>query len=392
MSQRDRPSDCIEDAATDEHHLVPPDDMARRKHASIPFALSGDRWVWISAVTPEQRKTGFTCLGCGGVLIARKGPKRTPHFAHSGAHRDGCVLTGGETQDHFIVKYGLALRLGTGLPVRMAGSCAKHAHSPAHVASTLQVVPGRLTVEATLGSRRPDVSGYDSMGRPFVLEVTHSNGLSDERVRDHLEAGRDVYEVSTRGVLLQWRNDGAKEPLATYLRGVSKIPVRRIATVTTSWSCLACHATPVLPADNLPPSSPPRRLTGWTRILAVSINEQPPDLVPVKLEFEEVDDHLASIGFTVGSNTPFQRVINSRAWAEAPSDARDSLRAKLRTIRTDMTDDRFDASVIATWQGPWQGTDDEHACRALLCSSMPADPPPVAECSKASTDADPPWT
>jgi competence protein CoiA len=46
-----------------------------------------------------------TCPGCGGALIARKGPSKRPHFAHAaGGETRGC----GETALHHAAKSLLA--------------------------------------------------------------------------------------------------------------------------------------------------------------------------------------------------------------------------------------------------------------------------------------------
>ena len=142
----------------------------------VPLGLRGGRLVEIEEVA-RGRACNSVCPGCLRPLIARQGGMNRWHFAHDS---DSDCVPGGESWLHNTSKYALKERADTAirdhvvLPFSWNCSHCRKSHS-----GNLVRVAARVGVEEqSLGSYRPDLTIYDSEGRPRIaleIAVTHSS-------------------------------------------------------------------------------------------------------------------------------------------------------------------------------------------------------------------------
>lgn len=137
----------------------------------IPYAEHDGKIVHISAVE-RGLACGCRCPGCGGTLIARKGQKTQPHFAHHGEY-----TCNAETVLHRLGKKLAYERILSSLPdylpIQISWTCSecddKHT-------SNLLTKAKSAELEVPIGNCRPDIVLRDAASRPIIfLEIVVSH-------------------------------------------------------------------------------------------------------------------------------------------------------------------------------------------------------------------------
>jgi ribosomal protein L37AE/L43A len=137
----------------------------------------------------DAAKGPFSCPGCGGAVVARRGTTRRWHFAHAGG---GCSP---ETAEHAAAKMMLAgvlggeeSRRGVRVPTFCAG-CGRGAAVP------LSLAFDRTSVEARIGAYVVDVALWRGERMVGAVEVRRTHAVDEAKAR-----GLDVPWVELNAV------------------------------------------------------------------------------------------------------------------------------------------------------------------------------------------------
>ena len=178
----------------------------------IPYALAGERLVNILDA-PRGLSHGCVCPECRAPLIARKGPKVRPHFAHY--HSTNCKP---ETVVHRIAKLLLSKRISAALAahndLQIQWKCAHCGEL--HWGNLLKRARS-IHIERQLGSCRPDITLCEPSGKPIALievVVTHPpddnvhalcRNRSIELLECHIKREEDLEHIGNSTPLLMTR-------------------------------------------------------------------------------------------------------------------------------------------------------------------------------------------
>jgi len=147
------------------------------------------------ADVPRGLACGCVCGHCGAPLVARKGEKRVPHFAHSkdaGAAGDtgGC----GETAVHLMAKQLICERMEIGLTPHLVRS-QKYGHLAVWSKGGLYSL-ATCEPEKTIEDRRPDIVATLEDGRELCIEIAVTHFCDAEKCAWFRDTGRLAVEIT----------------------------------------------------------------------------------------------------------------------------------------------------------------------------------------------------
>lgn len=164
--------------------IAPP--LVQRQRAQLVYGIRGELLLHVSDV-PQGLACRCTCPACGEPLIARKGPRKAHHFAHtSGTACSEAV----ETALHLAAKDILAASQKIVLP-RVPIAITSHSWT---------LSPGGLfrlddvQLEHRVGSVIPDVLAL-VRGHPLLIEIRVAHAVEDRKKQRILDLGISAVEI-----------------------------------------------------------------------------------------------------------------------------------------------------------------------------------------------------
>ena len=172
----------------------------------LPFALKKGRMVRPGEVDPGL-SCGCVCPACKNPLVARKGVKRQPHFAH---YVSGECTSGFETAVHRMAKQLICDRLELSIPKWDGGpdrdnppmriDSAGGRHFGAHVYFAERKVRLLWALEEKcIGAFRADVAAADDTG-DLLIEVRVTHQVQQEKAVTLGAQGFRVLEINLSNV------------------------------------------------------------------------------------------------------------------------------------------------------------------------------------------------
>ena len=197
---------------------------------------------------------GCVCVGCGDRLVARRGPKIRPHFAHRSSDR----FCDGEALLHRLAKRLLAERIGvgieTGRSVNVQWDCLR-----CGIEHETDLVSGAasVAVEHSIGTGRgvirPDVTVLDVGDEPLTFVEVVVSHVPDEVVYDFAQEsgiGLAEFRIATVDDVSALEDPHTLRPTRATLRcltpscltcahPINNEPVRNSLYVVTAtcWKC-----------------------------------------------------------------------------------------------------------------------------------------------------------
>lgn len=160
-----------------------------KNHHYQTYAIKDGKCVSIEEVE-SGLKCGCSCSACGKPLIARKGGKRTHHFAHY--QGDTCEY-GYETSLHLMAKDILSnAEAITTPPVYISFPNSNKGKELYYSAKEIKI--DRVELEKRINDIIPDVVVY-SGERPLIIEIYVTHRIDDDKLKKIVESGISTIEI-----------------------------------------------------------------------------------------------------------------------------------------------------------------------------------------------------
>lgn len=162
----------------------------------FPFARRGGEVVHIRSTDGEVLAgEEFCCLGCGELMVPKRGDELAWHFAHKANLENVAGCTEAETALHLNAKHGIqdgfARRQGFYvLTWWCRGGCREERNY------NLADLADRVEVEAQLDGFRPDLLFYKDDEPVLAIEVVVSNPVSGDKAQLYGNLGLPYLEVT----------------------------------------------------------------------------------------------------------------------------------------------------------------------------------------------------
>ncbi len=141
--------------------------------ALLPFGEAPDGRLLRASAVPAGLACGCSCPGCGAPLVARRGRRRTAHFAHATGRT---CASAHETVLHRLAKQLIA----DGAPLALPEVAAEHGGRRRLVRPATTIRPDAVALERGLDGLRPDILAAVA-GRPLLVEVAVTHPCGPEK-------------------------------------------------------------------------------------------------------------------------------------------------------------------------------------------------------------------
>ena len=160
-------------------------------------ALQNGQYISISKVLPGLA-CNCNCLECNDRMIARKGPKRTWHFAHYKNHT--CGLTP-ETACHKMAK-DLLKRLKVIMLPAVYAQLGRGTGQYKIMLYQMKSIPfDEVFLEKKIGNIRPDVIMQVNQNRHLAIEIVVSNPVSPSKMKKIKNDRISTLQIELKGLL-----------------------------------------------------------------------------------------------------------------------------------------------------------------------------------------------
>ena len=190
---------------------------------NLIYAIKNNELIHISDVVSGIKCECF-CPSCSGVLIARKGLKRSHHFSH---YTDRECAYGYETALHLAAKEILLKSKRIWLPEVFA---FEDEHNKKIVSKDLNIEIDNVTLEKKLDNFIPDII-IEVKGKKFIVEIAVTHPI-DKKKLEKIKA----YNISTLEInLSRIGREITAELLSDIVIGKSKYKTWKYNSVSSSW-------------------------------------------------------------------------------------------------------------------------------------------------------------